>query len=206
MKLHTAMASPFGRKIWIAILHHGLGERCTRVEARMADANDPMYVLNPLGKMPVLVTDSGEVLHDSPVIAEYLDGLLGGLLVPAAPRERLAELQFQALADGIMEAGALIVSEGRDRPPHLRHQPSVERQRDKIRRGIAHAAAHAPEARRIQIAAISLACALGFLDRRAQFDWRNAHPGLIEWLDAFRAACPAFDATRVPPDPDWVCP
>ena len=206
MQLYTAKASPFGRKVWIAMLHHGLGERVARIDSSLGNPEDPMYLLNPLGKMPVLVTDDGLVLHDSPVIVEFLDGLTGGTLLPANPADRLMELQMQSLADGIMDAGALIVGEVRDRPAERRHQPCVEHQRTKIRRGIDAAASALPAPERVQIAAIALACALGFLDRRGQFDWRRARPELIAWLDRFRSACPAFDQTFVPPEPGWVCP
>lgn len=42
--------------------------------------NDPPYEpgsrvkeLNPLGKVPVLIADDGEVFYDSPIVAEYLE-------------------------------------------------------------------------------------------------------------------------------------
>jgi hypothetical protein len=36
---------------------------------------------------------------------------------------------------------------------------------------------------------------LGYIDWRRQTDWRGNHPSLVGWLEAFRAAAPAFDAT-----------
>jgi hypothetical protein len=34
------------------------------------------------------------------------------------------------------------------------------------------------------------------VDTHIPVDWRAATPSLINWLEAFRAACPAFDATQ----------
>ena len=208
MKLLTAKASPFGRKVWIAILHNGLGDRIPQVDANPFNADDPLQSYNPLGRVPVLVLDDDTAIVESTVIMMFLDQLLGGggRLLPVDARDRIAELQGQALADGIMEAGALIVAEGRMRPVEKRHMPVVERLRDKIRLGLAALAKAPPDPRRVQAASIALACALGFLDRRGQYDWRSAQPSLVAWLDTFRAACPAYDQTHVPPEPGWVSP
>jgi len=46
--------------------------------------------------------------------------------------------------------------------------------------------------------AISLACALGYLDWRKPVDWRAEFPALAAWLDAFRIVIPAYDLTAVP--------
>ena len=44
---------------------------------------------------------------------------------------------------------------------------------------------------------ITLACALGYGDLRFGGKWREGHPKLVKWLDAFAARVPAFEATRV---------
>src|SRR5215469_13780987 len=43
---------------------------------------------------------------------------------------------------------------------------------------------------------IGLACALGYRDFRFGGDWRNDHPRLVAWLDAFAARVPAFAVTN----------
>ena len=82
--LRSSPASPFGRKVRIAAALLGLEKR---IEVVAADTNDPADVLrrqNPLGKVPVLIDESGEAIFDSRVIVEYLDGLAGGgRLIPA---------------------------------------------------------------------------------------------------------------------------
>lgn len=207
MLLRTATASPFGRKCLIAAGRAGLASRLRQVEANIRDGADPLHEENPLSKMPVLTTDDGTLIFDSPLIIEYFDQLAGGhRLIPAQWPLRLEQLQMQALADGIMDAGALIVYEAKDRPRELWHLHSIERQRRKIQRGFAAFLRKLPDPERPQIGAIALACALGFIDRRGQFDWRAAHPTLGAWLDRFRAAAPEYDATAVPPEPGYVSP
>jgi hypothetical protein len=47
----------------------------------------------------------------------------------------------------------------------------------------------------VNVGTIATACMLGYLDWRKQVDWRATTPSLAHWLEAFRAACRAFDAT-----------
>jgi glutathione S-transferase len=61
--------------------------------------------LNPLGKMPVLVLDDGEVVYDSVVIVDCLEGIKPApQLIPTDFRGRIAVRRWEALADGIAEA------------------------------------------------------------------------------------------------------
>jgi glutathione S-transferase len=67
---------------------------------------------NPLGKVPVLVTDDGECWYDSPIIAQYLEQLgAAPAMVPADPKAALKMRQLEALADGVMEAAQALVRE-----------------------------------------------------------------------------------------------
>ncbi|MGE0061788.1 MAG: glutathione S-transferase N-terminal domain-containing protein [Xanthobacteraceae bacterium] len=116
MILRSAPPSPFARKVRMAILMLGLADR---VEIKPVDLNDPADPLrreNPLGKIPALVLDDGTTFYDSRVIVEYLDHLAGGdKLFPRDPAARFAQLRLQALCDGLLDAGVLIVYEGRYR-------------------------------------------------------------------------------------------
>jgi glutathione S-transferase len=204
VKVLTAKASPFGRKVCMAIIHCGLTDRIAQVSANPYDAADPLHGYNPLGKVPTLVLDDGTALAESAVIMQYLDVLSDGRLLPAEPVARIRELERQALADGVMDAGALIVMEKRLRPEDSRHQPWVEHQRGKIARTLAALATDLPAAERVQAGSLALAAALGFLDRRGQYPWRVAQPALVNWLERFRDACPAFDMTYLAPEPGWT--
>jgi glutathione S-transferase len=46
------------------------------------------------------------------------------------------------------------------------------------------------------IIAVSLACALGYLDWRQPYDWRPHFPELVRWLGQFASAEPSFHKTN----------
>src|SRR5262249_37077441 len=147
---------------------------------------------------PVLILDDGTTLFDSPVLLEYLDVLAGGgRILPKDTRARFDALRLEALADGILDAGILIVYEGRYRPPEMAGEGWVGRQSGKIERALA-ALEKAPLSLGSPptVGEITLACALGYLDFRFKGEWRKSHPRLVAWLDNFSARVPAFAATK----------
>ena len=80
MKLVASLTSPYARKIRVVLAEKGLPFELAVDIPWLADTRVPGY--NPLGKVPALVADDGEVWFDSPVIAEYLDTLAGPALLP----------------------------------------------------------------------------------------------------------------------------
>jgi glutathione S-transferase len=197
MILRSAPASPFGRKVKIAASLMGVAGQITVVPADTMSATDSLRRENPLGKIPTLVLDSGETYFDSRVIVAYLDHLAGGTaVVPAEPGARFAALRLEALADGITDAALLLVYEGRWREAEQHHQGWLDHHAGKIARGLA-VLEEAPPAGDLTVGHVALACTLGYLDLRFAGDWRAAHPNLVAWLDAFAAAVPAFEATRL---------
>jgi len=198
--LRSSAASPFGRKVKLSASFLGLSDRIQIVDADTLNPGDSIRQQNPLGKIPALILENGEVLYDSRVIVDYLDHLAGGgRIIPSGP-ERFAALRDQALADGIMDAALLQVYEGRFRPED-RHEPKwVSHQADKVRRGLDHAEAHRTQpGQPIHIGQIALACALGYLDLRFNGRWRESYPRLVAWLADFEARVPAYAKTRVTP-------
>jgi len=199
MILKSSPASPFGRKVKIAASHLGLMDRIKVDVADTINPDDPIRKINPLGKIPALVLDDGRCVFDSRVILECLDHMAGGgKILPQAWDVRLAALTQQALADGIADAGLLIVYEDRYRPAEVRHKPWLEHQLGKVERGLEAVAAAPPDASQVNVGTIATACALGYLDLRKQTDWRARHPSLVAWLDTFRKAAPSYDATMAP--------
>ena len=138
MLLRSSPASPFGRKVRMAAIILGLDRRIEITKADTTDPADTVRKENPLGKIPALVLDDGEVLYDSRVIVEYLDHLAGGgRIVPNDAKARFAALRLQALADGILDASILQVYEGRWRDA-AKHEPKwVEHQAGKVTRALA---------------------------------------------------------------------
>ncbi|GLK78703.1 glutathione S-transferase family protein [Methylopila turkensis] len=196
LTLRSSPPSPFGRKVKIAAAVLGLSDRLMIVTTDTSDPADPIRQINPLGKIPTLEFDSGATLFDSRVILEYLDHLAGGgRIIPADPSERFAALRLQALADGLMDAALLQIYEMRLRAEGERSQKWVDNQAGKVARALA-ALEQAPPPARVDVGSIAVACALGYLDLRFEGRWRADHPRLVEWLDAFRAQTPSYDATR----------
>ena len=199
LKLRSTPTSPFSRKVKIAAMVLGLDDRIVPEFADPLKPDDTLRVQNPLGKMPVLLLPDGAAVYDSVVILDYLDQLAGGgKIVPADAVARRDALTLQALGDGIMDAAILIVYEGRHRPAEKHHVPWLDYQRGKIVRALT-ALNEKPPTAEPNVGTIALACALGYLDWRKQVDWRAQFPALVAWLDAFRAAVPAFDKSYAPP-------
>jgi glutathione S-transferase len=199
MILRSSPPSPFGRKIKLAIGILGFDNEVTIEKADPTDAGDSLRKQNPLGKIPALIVENGTVLYDSPVILEYLDHRAGGAkIVPDEPDARFAALTLQALCDGILDAGILLVYEGRWRPPEMAVQKWIEHQRGKVQRALDVLEAAPPPLDAIpNVGQITLACALGYGDLRFEGKWRAGHPRLVKWLDEFAARVPAFEKTRV---------
>ena len=86
MKLYGSLTSPYVRKARVLIREKSLACEFVVADAWAADSAIP--TLNPLGKVPVLALDNGELLFDSPVIVEYLDSLKAPLLLPASGEAR----------------------------------------------------------------------------------------------------------------------
>jgi glutathione S-transferase len=194
--LRAVATSPFARKVRIAAALLELDDRIEILAADTADPEDSLREQNPLGKVPALILESGEVLYDSPVIVEYLDWLAGGgKIIPADPARRFRSLTQQALADGVMEAAVLLRYESLWREPGMRSEKWTGYQSGKIARALAAFEAAPPE-ELSDISTITLACALGYLDLRFEGAWRADHPRLVAWLDLVSDATPSFEATR----------
>lgn len=202
MILRSAPPSPFGRKVKIAARLLGFWDRIEVVNADTTSESDELRRQNPLGKIPTLILEDGTAIYDSLVILDHLDAMAGGgRLLPREGMQRTDVLTRHALADGVMEAALLMVYEARWRPEERRSAEWLAHQDGKVRRGLAAFEAAPPAFGTMpgglpDIAAIGLACALGYLDLRFAGEWRRDHPGLVAWLDAFSAAFPAYEATR----------
>ncbi len=201
MILRSTPPSPFARKVHIAASLLGLTSQIDVRGVDLDSAADDVRTQNPIGKIPVLILDDGTAYYDSRVIVEYLDHLAGGgRIIPREAPARFETLRLQALCDGILDACILLVYEGRYRPPEMRVQGWVDRQADKVARGLTALEAAPPKLDAVpDVGQITLACLLGYRDLRFQGTWRKEYPKLVAWLDRFAALVPAYAATKVEP-------
>ena len=191
MRLFHSSASPFVRKVMVALIETGLADRVTltRVATTSMEPDSGLIGSNPLGKIPALELDTGEVIFDSRVICRWIEAQTkAGLYGPAGQEWRVETLE--ALADGILDAAVLMVYEWRMRPEDRRHAPWVEGQWAKVSRALAAAeAAWLPHLTGpLTMGQIALGAALGYLDfRHPDRAWRIAHPHLAAWEAEFSA-------------------
>lgn len=197
MILRSSSTSPFGRKVKLALAVLGMTGDVDVIFADTGNPEDALRMQNPLGKIPVLILPDASTLYDSPVIVEYLDDLAGGhRLIPADRPARFRALTRQALADGIMEAAVLRRYETLMHEPGACSQKWDEHQHGKIERALAALEAEPPSDEALDIGALALGCALGYLDFRFPGSWRQAHPRLEAWYGRFAWRCPGFAATE----------
>ncbi|MSP68595.1 MAG: hypothetical protein EXQ96_11040 [Alphaproteobacteria bacterium] len=199
-------ASPFVRKVRVFAAEAGVADRITIGLANSWDPADPITRHHPAAKVPTLLLDDGGVIYDSNVICEYLDSLHGGRkLIPAALGPRLLCLRQTALASACMEAGVLVRQEGR-RPEGERSPWWVTRQTEKVARcfdAMDRELGEGALKRDLDLAHISFACAVGYIDFRSVFerDWREGRPHLAAFYADF-AKRPSMVAT-VPEVAPW---
>ena len=185
MKLRFSPTSPYVRKVAITLVETGLNDRVEKIPTLPWDAKTDLGNDNPLGKVPALVLDDGNVMYDSPVICEYLDSLHDGdKLFPASGNARWRALNMQALGDGMSDAGVYWLIETR-LPEHLQYDKWIKRQTATIFRAMDALEAATDELEAgFSIGQISVASSLGWLDFRfSDLDWRNQRPGLADWFE-----------------------
>ena len=203
MKLIGALTSPYVRKVRIV-----MAEKKLDFQLLLADVWNSEEILksNPLGKVPCLLTESGEAIYDSRVIVEYLDTLSPvGKLIPQPGRERAEVRTLEALADGVLDASILARLEAtwKGRSEAQRSQAWIDRQMSRVdgaleamAEGLGDKAWFVGNA--LTLADIAVGCALGYLDFRfPHIDWRSRHPNLARLAEKL-AARPSFAETLPP--------
>jgi len=199
MKLYGSDTSPYVRKVRIVIAEKQID--CDWVLERPADAGGRFREINPLGKIPVLETDSGSVIYDSPVIAEYLDSLSTPGLIPETGDDRWQVQTMHALGDGMMDATVARMLEQR-KPEDKQTAAVVRKQQGKIAdalRSLESATANAAflVGGSYTMADIAIGVALSYIDLRYAHDWRSQYPALATWSETILSR-DSFTNTQYP--------
>ena len=128
MQLLGRYLSPFVRRVATTLNLYGIEFENNPLQHTGDDA-PKLRAMNPVGRVPALVLDDGEVIVDSAVILDFLDREAGEqrALTPTGGRERTRVLSLTNVATGAAEKAIATVYEFRFRPKEKRHPEWVER-------------------------------------------------------------------------------
>jgi len=198
MQLIGSLTSPFVRKVRIVAAEKFIEYELVIDTPWSENTRVPEF--NPLGKVPVWIMEDGKTLFDSRVIVEYLEHVSPvGHLLPKDARPRIAVKRWEALADGVSDAAALVFVE-RKRAADKQAQEWIKRQMTKIGAGLNMMSEDLGgqnwcTGEFFCLADVAVGCALGYLEFRfPEIDWRRAHPNLSELFDRMMQR-PAFKET-----------
>jgi glutathione S-transferase len=185
MKLYVTFTSPYARLARILVLEKGLEERVEIVAAKTRVADSPYYQINPSGRVPYLIDDSGVGMEDSQIICAYLDSLDG------KPRfhdpQRQTDWAYQRLefaARNMCEGICVWVREmarpaGERSPTVLAHEVTrAQRMADVFEGRVTDPLMLGPP----NMARLTLAVALDVARRRGFGDLTDGRPQLAAWM------------------------
>jgi glutathione S-transferase len=75
MKLYVTYGSPYARLARIIVIEKALEDRVEIIQAKTRTPGSPYYQINPSGRVPYLVDDTGVGMEDSQLICAFLDRL-----------------------------------------------------------------------------------------------------------------------------------
>ncbi len=187
MKLYGSTRSPYSRKVMIAVHELHLFERIEfkAVTASQTQADEELVRIHPLGQIPALLLETGQVLHDSLTICEYLDSLgAERRLIPIDGAKRWEVLCRHAVGHGMIETLIKLFAE-RKRAADPLHPLYVQAFTNKFLRVLPTLDATVrPPSEPFDLGDIAIACALSYADFRfPDCDWRAGHKALSGYYD-----------------------
>jgi glutathione S-transferase len=134
MKLYVTYGSPYARLARIMVIEKALEDRVEIIEAKTRTPGSPYYQINPSGRVPYLVDDTGVGMEDSQLICAYLDGLDGKPRFHGAAHasdRAYLRLEFAArsMCDGIAVWGREMARPESERSPTTLAHESARAQR-----------------------------------------------------------------------------
>jgi len=203
MKLIGLFDSPFVRRVAISLKLRGMPFEHLAWSVGRDFARIREY--NPLGRVPTLVLDDGEVLFESAAILDYVEELAGAghALLPRSGIERRHALKLMATATGAAEKGVTQIYERVFRPAEKMHQPWVDRCASQVDAALKQlddeCAKRLPDAwllgNTMTLADITVACATTFLTDALELNL-SGFPAL-QALTLRCEALPVFKETRL---------
>src|SRR3546814_2259333 len=108
MRLYRSLPSPYARRVRVVIEELGLAEQIDEIEVDPYDPPAEFLALNPLSKVPVLITEQGEALPDSNLIISYLFTRGHGLAALPSGAKRWGALRRQRSEEHTSELQSLM--------------------------------------------------------------------------------------------------
>ena len=191
MLLISATPSPFARKVRIALMEKGVEFTLQNEVPWHAETATPVH--NPLEQLPILIPDKGEPVYESSYILEWIEQKYPQMpLLPPDPEGKLEAKRIQIIAEGVMDATALLFFEGQ------REHPSIEwtkRQLRKVAGGLGELDRRLGQRRlfvgdRFGLADISVISVLGMQDVVEETgvadQWRAVEPTMAKWRNLYQ--------------------
>ena len=203
MRLYVTPASPWVRRVRVAILELGIEDRFAFVQTRwshkwatQAVEHRPEFLeATPVVRIPALVT-AEFTLTDSHSICDYINGELGSFrLLSREGAARWRALADMSIACGIIEAhisrrAELLRSEDE------RSDDFIGKMKDRELRCFAALESRVPHfTPTFDLAQITTAVACGYESWRYGDEWRGVAPTLAAWYDGM-AQRPSMKATE----------
>ncbi|SLN49840.1 glutathione S-transferase family protein [Oceanibacterium hippocampi] len=201
MRLIGQYDSPFVRRVAITMTLYGIEFE----HAPLSAFGDFAALLesNPLGKVPALALDDGELLFDSQMILDHLDELAGperALMPPLGPRRR-AVLRRSAVALGLADKAIALRNELYRRADGSRDADTVERLTTQVGSALAWLEAAAPApwfGETFAADDLITSVAVTFLKRKPPAHFAEARYPALEAQNRAAEALPAFAAHPFP--------
>lgn len=193
MKLYITPNSPYARLVRVVVAEKELLAAVEIHEAQTRVQNSPYYKINPSGRVPYLIDNSGRAYEDSALICRMLDEMDGR---PRFHPPGLAHARLEALArsltDGISVYGReLRRSESERSPTILAHEEArYERMLDAWEGEIADPLMQGP----LNMAQLVLIAGIDFAERFGMGPRWRTRPRLAAWVARMRAV-PVLKAT-----------
>lgn len=208
MRLYVTPASPWVRRVRVAILELGIEDRFEFVQTRWShrwatqavDHRPDFLEATPVVRIPALVT-ADFTMTDSHSICDYLNGELGGYRLLA----RDGEARWQALADISIACGIIEAQISRRaellRSENERSNDFIGKMKDRELRCFAALEKRVPHfGATFDLAQITTAVACGYESWRYGEEWRGVAPKLAAWYDqmAQRVSMKATEPAETP--------
>jgi glutathione S-transferase len=203
VRLYVTPASPWVRRVRVAILELGIEDRFEFVPtkwshkwATQAVEHRPDFLeATPVVRIPALVTPDF-ILTDSHSICDYINGELGGFRLLA----REGEPRWRALADMSVACGIIEAHISRRaellRSERERSNDFIGKMRDRELRCFSALETRVPDfGATFDLAQITTAVACGYESWRYGDEWRGVAPKLAAWFDG-AAQRPSMKATE----------